>query len=185
MSTILIYPPSVEPVTLAEAKHDCRVTTSDDDAKIGRLITAVRESIEHDIGVSLAPQTWELRLDAFPAGEIKLLNGPVTAIVSIKYTDPSGAEQTVSPTDYTVVSDSQVDWAAPAYGLSWPDTLDSANAVRVRYTAGYADGECPDAIRQRILTLVVDYYDNPGGLSPKSAQAAQFNDRLLDRYRVY
>ena len=48
--------PITEPVTLAEAKLYCRVTTSAEDTLITLMITQAREAIEVATGLSLIPK---------------------------------------------------------------------------------------------------------------------------------
>jgi uncharacterized phiE125 gp8 family phage protein len=47
----------VEPVTLAEAKLYCRVTTNVDDNQITLMIKQAREAVEVGTGLSLIPKT--------------------------------------------------------------------------------------------------------------------------------
>lgn len=185
MPTILITPPTFEPVTLAQVKANCRIDGADEDALIGTLISAAREMAEQITGRSLATQTWERVLDAFPCGEIELYNPPVAAIVSVKYIDLDGVEQTLDSSLYALDSDSSPAWLLPAWGTDWPTARDSANALRVRYTAGYAEGACPQAIQHWLLAMVAHAYRNREAASDKPMQRLPFLDGLLDRYRVF
>lgn len=100
------------------------------------------------------PSNWEVVLDAFPH-EIELFYPPATDIVSITYTDGAGDTQTMAPADYYLDSDSLPNWVLPVYGTDWPTTLDTANAVRVRYTAGYADAaSVPGPIKEAIMLII-------------------------------
>lgn len=174
--------PTVEPVTLAEAKLHLRVDVADDDALITRLISAAREQCEQELDRAVAPQTVQLLLDAFPAGAILLPKGPVTAITSVQYVDTAGATQTIGSSNYAL-DDAQVDaWLLPAYGYDWPATRDEANAVRVTYTAGWAT--CPAAVRQWILLAVGTMYASREADVDRPAVAQGFAARLLDRYRI-
>jgi uncharacterized phiE125 gp8 family phage protein len=57
--------------------------------------------------------------------------------------------------DYYLDADATPNWVLPAYGEDWPDTLDTANAVRVRYTAGYATAaDVPGPIKEAIMLTV-------------------------------
>jgi uncharacterized phiE125 gp8 family phage protein len=50
----------------------------------------------------------------------------------------------------------------PAYGLSWPDTLDTLNAVVVRFVAGYGGDETkvPEGIKRGFLLRIGDLYEH-------------------------
>ncbi len=161
MSLTLITPPVTEPVTVDEAKAHLRLEHALDDTFVGKLITAARQHVETVCWRALLPQTWELRLDEFPAGrEISLAMGRVRSVTSLKYDDSNDAEQTVSPTDYIV------DGAVPARLVlrrvaSWPGTNGEANCVRVRYEAGYTDAaDVPQSIKHGILLLISQMYEH-------------------------
>lgn len=59
-------PPTVEPITTAEAKAQMRVTISDDDAYIATLIKAARARIENLTGRYFVTQSWLMVMDSFP-----------------------------------------------------------------------------------------------------------------------
>lgn len=143
----LITGPSVEPISLAEAKLHLKSETTDDDTLIAAIITAVREVLEQKIGRAIIDQRWERVLNRFPAqwwsgrcAEIELAYPPLIAVESIKYTDTNGAIQTLLPSAYKVNDVEQPARVAPAYGTSWPATRDESLAVRARFVAGIAAG---------------------------------------------
>lgn len=74
MPSILVTPPSTEPVTLAEAKLHLRIETAmtDDDTYISALITAARQSAETITRRAFIIQVWRLVLDAFPAPGVNI-----------------------------------------------------------------------------------------------------------------
>jgi uncharacterized phiE125 gp8 family phage protein len=188
MTLKLITAPATEPVTLAEAKVHCRCG-DDEDALLGVLIQAAREQAEHQLGRALITQTWERVIDAFPLVEVELGMPPVVSVVSVKYIDEAGVEQTMDAADYSLDTDTQPGWVLPAVDTEWPDTLDTANAVRVRFTCGYgAAAAVPAAIKSWMLLRIGTLYkmreevvvgvsvaDIPGG----------YVDRLLDPYRTW
>jgi uncharacterized phiE125 gp8 family phage protein len=55
--TLTDIAPVTEPVTLAEAKLYCRVSSSVDDNQISLMIKQAREAIEVGTGLSLIPKT--------------------------------------------------------------------------------------------------------------------------------
>lgn len=59
-------PPSIEPITVEEAKAQMRVTISDDDSYIGSLIKAARAKLENETGRVFVSQKWLMVMDSFP-----------------------------------------------------------------------------------------------------------------------
>lgn len=182
----LITPPATEPLTLAEAKLHLRVDASDEDTYITGLIQAAREKAEHDTGRSLITQTWELALDEFPTAGIKLQRPPLISITSIKYDDEAGVEQTLSSALYTTDLYETVGRVMPVYDTDWPNTLDSTNVVRVRYTAGYGSASAvPQGIKNWMLVVIGQLYEERGMIGqPGVIGTLPYIDRLLDAYRV-
>ena len=133
MATILITPPSEQPVALADVKVDLRIEHAEEDGRLALLIAAARQLAEQMTGRAFAPQTWEIVADAFPEAFI-LSPAPAATIVSVKYIDTGGIEQTLNESGYQLDKDSLPGYLIPAYGYAWPETRAQANAVRVRFT---------------------------------------------------
>lgn len=186
MALKLITDATVEPVTLEQAKVQCRVddTITTDDELIGTLITAARQQAEQELGRALITQTWERVIDAFPAAEIELGKHQVLAITSVTYVDAAGASQTMAALDYSLDADTPGGFLLPAIDTEWPDTLDTANAVRVRFTAGFGPSadDVPGAIKAWILARIGDLHPNGDKVS---AERQSQLDRLLDPFRVW
>lgn len=157
----LITPPADAVVTLAEAKAILGITgTASDDlltAMIGAGTNQLDAASSGWLGRALRPQTWELRLCRFPPPRraIRLPYPPVTEIVSAKYDDANGDEQTlVENTDYRVIGLGD-DWRTiirPVYNGSWPAARYDDESVRIRYIAGYAGS--PDPMPESIKTAI-------------------------------
>lgn len=193
-TTRIITPPTVEPVTLEQAKVHLREDLSDagNDARINTLIAVGRQAAEHRTARAVMLQTIELTLDAFTAC-IELHNPPVIAVTSVTYTDTDGASVVLDPSAYTLDNSSEPARLVPAYGTTWPATQASVNAVRIRYTAGYsgsadaavARAAVPDALKQWVLLAVGDMYEYGTASAEKPAVRHDFVDGLLDAYRVW
>lgn len=67
MAVKLVTQPSVEPVSLDEAKANIRVDDAFDDAAIERRIISAREEAENICRRAFITQTFELYLDSFPS----------------------------------------------------------------------------------------------------------------------
>ena len=180
--------PASEPITLAEAKAQCRITFTNDDALITTYIASARDAAENLLNRSLLPQTWELTLDEFPEA-IRLDYPPITAVSSVQYLEATaGVLTTLSPSSYTVDSKSAPGWIVPAYGYTWPDTLQAINAVTVTYTAGYANAEAVPAVIKHWMLAHIAMSDANAELTAQGAGIKiitnPYLDRLLDRYCV-
>ena len=202
MTTRVTTAPTVEPLTLAEAKVHLRedLTDAGNDALITSLIVAAREACEHRVRRALMLQSLEATLDAFPSASarnpdaaIELIMPPVIDVTSVTYTAADGTSTVLSSSAYTVDVRSEPARLVPAYGLSWPATQPSIAAVRVVYRAGYstsataatAQAAVPAALRQWMLLAVGDMYERRAASSDKPAVRHDFVDALLDRYRIW
>ncbi|MEN9807763.1 MAG: hypothetical protein RL756_2283 [Pseudomonadota bacterium] len=180
----VIAEPTVEPVSLSEAKLHLRVDGSTEDALITRLITAAREECEQATDRSISAQTILLTLDGFAAGDIVLPRGPVTSVTHVKYKNESGTLITLSSAAY-IFDDSGV---MPAlrlpYGGTWPVTLVEPQAVQITYAAGWAANVCPSALKQWIMLRVGSLFENREADSDRPAMESPFAQRIIDRWRV-
>jgi uncharacterized phiE125 gp8 family phage protein len=161
-SRVRFTAPAVEPVTLSEAKAQCRVDTSDEDAYLTGLITCAREYIEEILDLSMITQTWEARYDVFPLWEVILPRPPMQAAnVTVVYRDEAGQSQTIT----SAASAFQVDSNAvpgriyPLYNGVWPAVRGDENSVTVRWNAGYgATGAAVPAILKQCILLLVSHW---------------------------
>ena len=188
MSLKLITPATVLAVSVADAKLHLRVDTSADDALIEVMIQAATELAEQITGRAITRQTWELTLDAFPATCFALTRVPVASVTSLKYVDYDGTLQTLDAAQYTLstADDYAPARVLPAYGCSWPSARSQADAVALRYLAGYADAATvPESIKSWIKLQVGAMYENRESTTDKQTHSLGFADRLLDRYVVF
>lgn len=161
MAVSLLIPPTVEPVTLQEAKEHLRLDTDAHDAMLQVQIQAAREQVEMFTRRQLVTATWQLTLPAFPP-LVTFPYPPLHEVVTVQYLDPAGLLQTLPETSYTVRTDVEPGQMFPAPGASWPATQSSAQAVQIAFAAGYgATGAAvPARARQAILLLVGDFYEH-------------------------
>jgi len=122
-SLVVVTPPSVEPITLDEAKAHLRVTGSDDNDYITGLITAARLYEEKVQNRAFIATTFRMQLDSFPdlpnatlkffiptysvesylaraislmSGPLRLFRSPCMSVTSIKYLDQNRVLQTLA-----------------------------------------------------------------------------------------
>jgi uncharacterized phiE125 gp8 family phage protein len=139
--------PSVEPITVAEAKEHLRVSSSTHDTYIGTLLTAARGWVESFLGRSLIRQTIRLDLPCFE-DRIYLPRGKVISVTTVKYVATDGTLTTLATSGYTTFLGTEgADYIALAYDASWPNTRSVDNAVQITYVAGYAGTGSPEDVR--------------------------------------
>lgn len=165
--------PTAEPVSLADVKLHLRVDSTDEDALILALIAAARRQIEAETGRALLTQTWELWLDAWPAGDVlEIPLPPLASVSSIKYYDTADTEATLSAATYYVDAKSEPGRVALADGQAWPTTtLRPINGVCVTFVAGWtAQGSIPTDLLAALKLLTAWLYENRGDGSAQSPE---------------
>lgn len=192
MAYKIIEDVETEPVTLEEARTHLRIepfgtpAVHPDDDYIEMLITSARQWCEEYTGKILATKTVEIAYDDFPENAIELPPSPVSSIVSVKYVDTSGAEQTVSSSLYAVDSYQLPNFLLLTYGNEWPETLGTPNNVKIRMVVGSTINM---PIKSAILLLVGSLYENRSE-DQMSATKFTFNSlplgvyNLLQPYRI-
>lgn len=177
-----IIAPVTVPVTLADAQGHVRSDNANDASEatyLTALVGAAQEHTEKVLGRVFGEQTWELLLDAFPAGPINVPLPPLIAVESITYTDAAGQQQ--SWTDYAV--DVPGGRIVPAYATFYPVARAVPNAVVVRFRCGYV--ATPEPLRAAILLLLGSLFENREAEQAVALHRNPAVDRLLAPYRAY
>lgn len=196
MGLRLVTAPTDSPVSLEEAKAHLRVEFTDDDDLIEIFRKAATDVAEQFTGRAFVAQTWDMLLDAFPTtGPIRVPKPPLLELVGVFYNDGSGTEQTVDAADYIVGQANDGAFAAVslAYGAAWPTAQSVADAVRVRFRAGYVNGDSPPlddvpfAIKAAILMTIGTLYAHRETIviGQSVAQLPWAAEQLLLPYRVH
>lgn len=161
----LITAPALEPVSIAEAKAHLRLEDDTDDAAVEANITAARIYAEEYCWRGFVTQVWEFVSSCFPETYgskpyLELPRGNLVAVESVKYIDTNGVQQTLDPSVYSLDLLSVPGRVRLAFDESWPDHRSQWDAVRVRYTVGWAVGAVPQPIKNAVLLAVADLYEN-------------------------
>lgn len=175
-------------LTTAEAKLHLRVDHSVDDTLIDALISAATQQAQGELRRALITQTWDLKIDAFPAcGVIELPFG-ASAVVSVSYVDAAGATQALATDQYVADVASAPGRLVRADGVTWPTTERRPHAVTVRLTCGFgAAAAVPDGIKAWIKLQIAALYRNREAFSVGVSVAelpSRFTDALLDPWRL-
>jgi len=185
LSLELITPPSVEPVSLADAKAYLRVDVGDEDALIARLIAAARGAAERATGRAFVAQTWRLWLDLWPDDwAIEIPRPPLIGVNSVTTYDRNGNATVVDAGSYLVDAASIPGRIVFKNTVLPPVNLREANAIAVEFEAGYgsAAADVPAGISAGILGWIAHLYERRGeGETLPPAQALA----LLAPYRVF
>ena len=181
-----------EPVTLYEAKTHLRLEADSslpvgfDDEYILSLITGARVWCEGYLGRSLVDKTIDYLIDDFGLCPIILPSAPIRSITYVKYIDENGTEQTLANTEYALFEHNERGYLTKAYGKTWPVVRIERNAVRIRYVAGYATpAEVPQPIKQGILMLIGDMYENRTGQTNNQLFMNKTAEYLLSPYEMW
>ena len=191
MDLRVIIPPTVEPVSVAQANFHLRLTVDADDvspqpedALVGTLITSARQAAENYLNRPIAEATFELRGGDF---ETEIPAAPVSSLVSVIYTSTAGAPVSASPALYRLAGPVDAPVLRLAYGASWPgDVRDEDDAVAIQFVAGYgAAYPLPAPIFQAILLMVGHLYENREDSTAANLKELPMGSRfLLNPYRL-
>lgn len=193
--TNLITPPDGEVVTLDEARSQCRIDQSDEDALLQSYIQASGQHIEDVTGRQRLTATWELSLDGFSCW-IDVPKPPLRSVTSITYVDQAGVTQTWAASNYKVLGAVGANPSPTArrgrielaYGAFWPITRWESGSVMVRFSAGYGDAsKVPTALKQAQLMLISHWYRNrePVNIGNITSTLPMAVDALLGPYRTW
>lgn len=165
------------------------------DAQLNMLIASARAHAEIELRRYLVTQTLDAYLDDFPRycndrfPDPAIRLPPMQSVTGITYVDNDGNTQTLATDQYIVDTASKPARIAPAYGVIWPSVRVQANAVKIRFVAGYgAAAAVPACIKQWMIMRIKTLLENPAaivlGVNGMAELPAHFVDSLLDSERV-
>jgi uncharacterized phiE125 gp8 family phage protein len=144
----------MEPVTLAEAKLNARVDSSDEDSLFEGWIAVGRRWVENYTGLILTRREVTQTFDAF--GRLRLYAWPIDpdTPVTLTYLDANGIEQTVGSGGYRLSTSRRPAALSPVVGACWPSALAAPDAITATFEAGYADpADVPWELKAAILAI--------------------------------
>lgn len=197
MTAVRTVAPTSLPITLAQARSQCRVdsdNTAEDTMFSTVWIPAVTDACEQLLCRSIMLQTWRLTLDCFE-DEIILPWPNVLAVSAVTYRDTAGVWQTLDSAYYEVDTVSSPGRLVLAASHSWPTLYEGINNVRIDYTAGYSSGNeaaqqgaVPNAVKQWLLLAVATAYAQRESIAAGMNfmdLPGRFFDGFLDRERIW
>lgn len=153
--------PAGAPVTLAEAKAQCRVDHDDENTLITALIGAAVSELDGwsgTLGRALVTQTWAQAFDGFP---LRLrLPMPAASVAGVSYVDADGETQTLAADQYVLRRDALGSFVEPAFDVNWPAVRSQSASVTVSFTCGAPAENVDAAIKAALLLRIADLYAN-------------------------
>jgi uncharacterized phiE125 gp8 family phage protein len=174
MALVLTSAPSLEPVSLGDAKMHLRVDGNAEDALITSLIMTSRLHIEAALGLALINQSWTLIRDQWPNGStVKLPIRPVQSISQARVLSATGTPTNLVAADY-VLEGQGVPPRFVRTGLAWPQPGRVAAGIEISFVAGFgaAATDVPLPIRQALLLLVAHWYEHRDPIEIGASDAA-------------
>lgn len=192
--TLRVKSQPTELITIQEVSNFLKLDFyTNEQSMLEAMITASRQWCEEYLRRSIGVQALELLLDGFPVyGKRSIsLRPPFISLTSLKYLDTSNTLQTlVLNTDFVISEDTDPAEIRPI--SVFPQTLSTANSVQINYIAGYQNGDdspliseiLPKTIRQAMLMLIADMYENREANVERELKANPTVERLLSQYRL-
>lgn len=153
--------PAAEPVTAAELALILKVSAGDEGELLTALLTAARVWAEAWTGRFFMTRTATLWLDFFPPqNQIEINACPVSAISGVSTFDEDDTETAMSAsTDYRTDLVGEPARVVLRLGVNSPSGMRNVNAVKVAFTAGYADAaSVPENIKTAIRLIAAEVY---------------------------
>mgnify|MGYP001569730960 CR=1 FL=1 len=154
---------AIPPITLQQAKDQCRVDTTAEDTYLTALVLEATNYIQQNTNLQLITAIYKQYLDEFPVSDkpIRLRSAPLQSITSITYVDTAGVTQTWAATKYEADQRKIPGEVRPIESESYPDTKDVVNAVVITFKSGFGDAtvDVPENILRAVKLLVNFWYD--------------------------
>jgi uncharacterized phiE125 gp8 family phage protein len=205
MPIVLITPPAVEPVTLADLKSQLGLSPTQDtdhvqsdllSKRLRRLIAVARAECENITRRVFITQTWKLLLDTWPHRDnrysehwyrsIVLPKPPFQSVTTFTYTDTQGDMQDMFVYGFQTDPGSETQPArlTSPFAQPWPPIRMIPNNVQVEFVCGYGNtgSTVPTPINQAILFLA-QFYEENGAVTDLPVPRVVKN--LLDPYCNY
>lgn len=187
-------------LSLAQAKAEIRIETTDEDSVIQDAIYAAFEYFDGRNGWlrrAVLPQQWSYyRFDFSEPFEIPL--PPLVSVDEVAYRDDTGTWQTIDPSIYEVDTSGLFGRITLVYQQAWPVAIRRRQCVRVNFTAGYDSpakastipNPVPLGITRGMKLLVGAFFNNreasfdDGRVGTISRKISYGIEAVAGRYRI-
>tara|TARA_B000000609_G_C24182148_1_gene359729 strand:- start:2626 stop:3300 length:675 start_codon:yes stop_codon:yes gene_type:complete len=175
--------PTIEPISIEEAKEHLRLDDDVDDIPVKTFIKASRLWAEKYTGRAFITRTVQQYLDSTASvldplyegmrtgietraysNYIELAASPAISVTSINYYNDSDTQSTWATSNYYVDTVTDLGRVYLRDGGTFPTDLRAANGLEINYTAGYgaSRSDIPDDIRLAMLQYMTFAYEHRG-----------------------
>ncbi|MGI8706201.1 MAG: head-tail connector protein [Sphingomicrobium sp.] len=167
--------PAAEPVSLAQAKLQCRIIGTDEDDTLDLYTASARAHAEAYCGAAFAERVLVAHCDSF-ADLARMPVAPVNSVTSIEYVDQYDDTQTLPVSVYELRADNLDPAIVLKPGQTWP-AIRPGSRVTLTASVGAAP---PDEVLHAMLLFIADSFDRR-----EHAKAGDWTtlDSLLCNYR--
>lgn len=167
MRPMLISAPSVEPVSLTDAKAWLREDNSDEDQLIQTLVVSARLTLEAWTRRLFITQGWRLVCDNWPKSKndplsIDIAFAPIRSVTAIRVYDTNDMASLVATSTYYVSSGEH--GGRIRFEMSPPKPGRAIDGVEIDLMVGYGSSAAhiPEPLRRAILLLVAHWREHRG-----------------------
>jgi len=175
--------PTIEPISIEEAKEHLRLDDDIDDIPVLTFIKAARLWAEKYTGRAFITRTVQQYLDSTASildplyegirtgietraysNYIELAASPVISVTSINYYNDSDTQSTWATSNYYVDNVNDLGRIYLRDGGTFPTDLRAANGLEINYTAGYGTSrsDIPSDIKLAMLQYMTFAYEHRG-----------------------
>jgi uncharacterized phiE125 gp8 family phage protein len=190
--SVLVTAPLLDPITIAEARAQARISGDESNSDLIGYIKAACEAAEQFMDRGLLTQTRRLDLAGFSDVMALHMAAPLQndpdddSEPIVEYYAADGTLTTLASSYYVVDTASRPGRIVRAPNQSWPAVqADRLSPVRITYVVGWTDAsEIPERIKQGIRMYVTYLDANRDGMDVQAAAAEQAAERCWSD-RVY
>lgn len=181
--SVIVTEPSIEPITLDEAKQYARITHDHENGLIDTFRRSARHTVEQETGLALLTQTRDVYLDVLD-GTVTLpaQSTPLQSVTWVKSTDTAGVINTLDPSNYVL------DLVSGRIGLSlsgvWPTDLRPFQPITIRIVAGWVSALAMPAPLVHAVGLLTGHYANEGRDRFLAANLLDQYEAIIAPYRL-
>lgn len=180
----VITQPTIEPVTVDEAKLFARIDTEAEDDLIESFIETLRMSTEDYLGRALIQQTIKTIMDFWPGNIVELPRPPLISIDSVVALDEDDAETVYDSDNYYLITEATPGQLVIKRGVTSPinTTRDWGRfVIRSKHGYGTDASDVPNPIKTGIKLWVAALYDNRTVDAKNPPPDAQ---KIMDHFKV-